>query len=126
MSEKEVKRSRLLATLAEMSEVFIKEQEEYDLKNDEWWNSLSETEREDAFYAVLKRLYKGEIVDEGSYRYVLYDVFGFDPGMYSRGMACGYMELHNRIMSKEHLDNIRKSRYERIASVSTGDPKDSC
>lgn len=65
--------------------------------NNTWWNNLSESERENAFYAVVKRIHKGEIEVQGSYRYVLYDVFGFGGHMYEAGMDCGYLELHNRI-----------------------------
>lgn len=68
-----------------------------DKENTEWWNSLTEKEREDAFYAVVSRIYQSDVKDRGSYRYTLYDVFGFDPSMYIRGMDCGYMELHNII-----------------------------
>lgn len=71
--------------------------DKYEQENDVWWNSLSETEREDAFYAVVKRIYEGEITKQGSYRYILYQVFGFDMHMYARGMDCGFLELHNRI-----------------------------
>lgn len=73
----------------------------YEAENDAWWNALSEKEREDAFYAVVKRIYVGEVVVKGSYRYVLYEVFGFDYSMYGRGMDCGYLALHNLIMSDE-------------------------
>lgn len=83
--------------LAEISKVLQAEQEEYELENDNWWNNLTEKEREDAFYAVVKRICQGEIEVQGSYRYVLYDVFGFGSHMYVRGMSCGYLELHNAI-----------------------------
>ena len=62
---------------------------------DEWWDSLSQEEQMKAFYSVVKRICKGELDDKGSYRYVLYDVFGFGPESYGMGMNCGYMELHN-------------------------------
>lgn len=77
------------------------ERKDYETKNNEWWNSLSEEEKEDAFYAVVKRIHKAEFIDKGSYRWALYDVFGFDPGMYSRGMDCGFMDLHNAIEINE-------------------------
>lgn len=35
--------------------------------------------------------------DRGTYRYALFDVFGFGGSMYYRGMDCGYMALHNAI-----------------------------
>jgi len=69
----------------------------YEEENDIWWDSLTQKEREDAFYAVVKRIYKAELEDKGSYRYALYDVFGFDGSMYVRGMDCGYMAIHNAI-----------------------------
>ena len=79
----------------------------YEHDNDTWWNGLTETEREDAFYAVVKRMHKAELQDNGSYRYALYNVFGFDPGMYARGMDCGYMALHNAVGDGEDYQAMR-------------------
>lgn len=87
----------LLQKLSELGEPIRQANQEYAEQNLQWWNSLSEREREDAFYAVVKRIYQGDVVDGGSYRHVLYGVFGFDAGMYSRGMECGYMTIHNLI-----------------------------
>ena len=86
---------------------------QYEQENDAWWNSLSETEREDAFYAVVKRIHDGEIKQQGSYRYILYDVFGFDMSMYGRGMDCGFLELHNRIMSEEEEATLLQARVDK-------------
>jgi len=91
---------------------------EYETKNDAWWNSLTEEEREDAFYAVVKRIYKGDVEQKGTYRWVLYDVFGFDPGMYGRGMDCGYLNLHNIIFDGLEFEKMRiVSRFEVIDEV---------
>ena len=84
------------------------DRKEYEAKNDAWWNGLSEKEREDAFYAVCKRIWKADGIDNGSYRYGLYDVFGFDPGMYKAGMDCGYMAIHNAIFDGEELQRTIK------------------
>jgi hypothetical protein len=97
MTDENVRKA--LDELSMLSQEFQKAQEEYEAKNDAWWNGLTETEREDAFYAVCKRIHKGDIVDKGTYRYVLYDVFGFGPGMYGAGMDCGYMAIHNSIFT---------------------------
>lgn len=64
---------------------------------DAWWNSLSKEDQMKAFYSVVKRIVDGELVQKGSYRYVLYDVFGFDAESYMLGMNCGFMALHNSI-----------------------------
>lgn len=63
----------------------------------QFWDNLSYEDKCNAFHAVVSRLVDGDIKKKGTYRYVLYDVFGFGPEMYVRGMDCGYMALHNSI-----------------------------
>lgn len=102
MNEKE----KLIEILDRIREIEKEERLKYEAENDEWWNNLTEKEREDAFYAVCKRIYEGDIKSKGSYRYVLYDVFGFDMGMYSRGMDCGYLDIHNKMITGDsNYDN---------------------
>ena len=91
----------LLDASATLANAYESERKEYEAANDEWWKNLSNDEREHAFYAVVKRLHEGELVDKGTYRYILYDTFGFDPSMYTRGMDCGFMNLHNAIEADE-------------------------
>ena len=73
-----------------------------------FWESLSYDDKCNAFHAVMSRLYDGDINQRGSYRYVLYDVFGFGPDMYGRGMDCGYMAIHNSIMTDEQFSAVYK------------------
>jgi hypothetical protein len=73
-----------------------------------FWESLSYEDKCNAFHAVMSRLYDGDIKQRGSYRYVLYDVFGFGPDMYGRGMDCGYMAIHNSIMTDEQFNATYK------------------
>jgi hypothetical protein len=76
----------------------IKEFEKYnDIAAEEFWSKLSYNDKLLAFYSVVKRVYQGEIVDRGTYRHILYNVFEFEADAYSLGMACGYMDLHNSI-----------------------------
>lgn len=104
-----------LQNLTDFGKAWQEAKKEYEAENDAWWNNLSETEREDAFYAVVKRIYQADIVDNGTYRYALYDVFGFDMGMYGRGMDCGYMELHNAIYDSDELAAMKSvTRFEVI------------
>lgn len=79
----------------ELSRTQMEAQKEYEQNVDDYWNSLDYEDQLKAFYAVCKRIHKGDVVDKGSYRYVLYDVFGFGPDAYALGMDCGYMALHN-------------------------------
>ena len=113
--EAQAKREKALQELSDIGQEMEKARKVYEHDNDTWWNNLTETEREDAFYAVCKRLYQGEIKNRASYRYVLYNVFGFDPGMYARGMDCGYMALHNAIFDGEELVEMKSvNRFEVI------------
>lgn len=91
--------------LNEMSESAKLAQTEYELANDNWWNQLSEQQREHAFYAVVKRIQQAELVEQRSFRGTLYGVFGFDIGMYGRAIDCGYMNIHNAMFDgNEFMD----------------------
>jgi hypothetical protein len=104
--------SKALTELSELGEVFEAENRAYEAQNDSWWNALSEREREDAFYAVVKRLHQGEVIDNGSYRHVLYETFGFGPHMYISGMDCGYLELHNLIVTHDEMKYVTQKWHE--------------
>jgi len=108
MADEHKKRSQALDALAELSQELEKSRKIYEHDNDTWWNGLTEQEREDAFYAVCKRIWKADGIDNGTYRYGLYDVFGFDPGMYMRGMDCGYMAIHNAIFDGGELQRMKR------------------
>ena len=115
MADEHKKQNDALDKLAELSQELEKSRKIYEHDNDTWWNGLSETEREDAFFAVVKRIHKAEIEDRGTYRYALYNVFGFDPGMYMKGMDCGYMNLHNSIFDSNELEAMKRiNRFEVI------------
>jgi hypothetical protein len=107
MSDENQKRRNALDKLAELGQEIEKGREQYEQELDSWWDNLTEKEREDAFYSVIKRMYKAEVIDRGSYRWALYDVFGFDPGMYGAGMDCGYMALHNIIFEGLDFEKMR-------------------
>ena len=76
-----------------------------------WWEGLTEDEREKAFFSVTKLIHKAEIKDEGSYRYAMYDVFGFSSSMYETGMHSGYFDIHNLIhtgLEQQAMNNINR------------------
>jgi hypothetical protein len=109
------KKEELFEGLQELREAQLASHEHNEIMNDAWWNGLTEEEREEAFYAVCKRIHKAELEQRGSYRYALYDVFGFDPGMYMRGMDCGFMAIHNAIFDSEELMYMKRvTRFEVI------------
>ena len=73
--------------------------EAYEASANNFWEALPYEDKLKAFYAVCKRIHRGDIVENGSYRHVLYDVFGFDFDAYTVGMQCGYLAIHNAIVT---------------------------
>ena len=113
--EAQAKREKALQELSDIGQEMEKHRKQHDVEMDDWWNQLTPEEREAAFYSVCKRIHKGDLVDNGSYRYVLYDTFGFDHGMYVDGMNCGYMAIHNAIFDGEELQRMKSiNRFEVI------------
>jgi len=100
-------REKALQELSDIGQEMEKHRILEEHRIDTWWDGLSEQEREDAFYSVCKRIYQAEIKDRGTYRWALYDVFKFGANMYSQGMDCGFMALHNAIGDGEDYQAMR-------------------
>ena len=79
------------------SELFEEGLRHDDCASEAFWESLTKEQQLLAFCAVSRRIRKGEIELGGSYRYVLYQVFGFGPEAYAPAMYAGYMDIHNAI-----------------------------
>lgn len=94
-------KSSLKQALADLSKLYNEGRTNYNTEADAWWDKLAYEDKLLAFYSVVKRIHDGDIKQQGSYRYVLYDVFGFGPDAYALGMDCGYMTLHNAIKTDE-------------------------
>lgn len=101
----------------EMIKLDLESKEQQEKECDEYWDNLSYEDKLKSFYSVVKRIVKGDIIDDGTYRYVLYDVFGFDMDAYIVGMDCGYMNLHNRIMSEKQYNEYMASLRNKDGSI---------
>lgn len=106
----ETKKS-LVESMSEFAEQMQKIAEKYEGECDEYWDKLSYEEKLKAFYSVCKRIYKADVVDEGSYRYSLYEVFKFGMDAYVVGMECNYMDIHNYIQEGKasHKEYLKKN-----------------
>ena len=82
--------------------------EQYQKECDDLWNSLPYDDRLKLFCAVSKLIYEGEIKDKGTYRYVLYDTFGFGPDSYAAAQFAGYLAIHNAIFDGENIKGTIK------------------
>lgn len=76
-------------------EVYSAAMTEIEKEQEEFWNALSKEDQLKAFCAVVRRIYEGELVDGGTYRYVLYNTFGFGLESYAQAQHAGYLEIHN-------------------------------
>ena len=113
--EVEVKNS-FLKSMDEFSKAMQEGAEQWEGECDEYWNKLPYEQKLKAFHSVCKRIYEGDVKKEGSFRYVLYDVFGFGPDSYIVGMECNYMELHNYIQDgvASHRNYVEKDKNEHL------------
>ena len=89
-----------------MQEATAKHQKEVD----QWWNALSQDDRERAFYAVSQRIHTADLKEQRSFRGAIYGVFGFGPEMYGRAMDCGYLSIHNAIVDGNNLIEMTSAK----------------
>jgi len=74
--------------------------------HEKFWNSLSKDDQLKAFCSVMRRLYRAELEEHGSYRYTLYDVFGFGSESYVQAQVSGFLAIHNAIWDGERLHSL--------------------
>jgi len=98
---------KLKKALIELSDIQKEAETQYKDECEDYWASLSEEDKLKAFYSVISRVVQGELKNKGSYRHVLYEVFGFGPESYGIGMQCGFLALHNSICTDEELTKLR-------------------
>lgn len=93
--------SALIKSLEDFGSMFQEAMDLIEKDSEDYWNGLSKDDQLKAFCAVSRRIYQGEILDKGSYRHVLYGVFGFGPKAYATAQAAGYLDIHNAIVTED-------------------------
>lgn len=72
------------------------------------FESLPYEEKLKIFFHITKTIYNAELVENCTYRTVLYDKFGFDTDSYTIGMDSGFMYIHNSLYSYDDIiDGIK-------------------
>lgn len=113
---------KALVELEETSNAFMNAMNKIKDEQEAYWNSLSKEEQLKAFCAVARRIHKGEVELRGSYRYVLYNVFGFGPEAYAQAQLAGYLDIHNAIYTGVDVDEtIEKVARECIRICEEGE-----
>lgn len=87
-----------LQELADSAQEYQKVLDDMTREEEDYWVMLTREQQLIAFCAVVRRLKKGELDDQRSYRGVLYDTFGFGMESYVRALNAGFMDLHNSIV----------------------------
>jgi hypothetical protein len=101
--------NKSLEELEKLSEVFNTAMEEIKKESENFWNSFSKNDQLKLFCAVSRRIFEGELEQKGSYRYILYNIFGFDTSAYAQAQYAGYVDIHNAIYDKPRFkEKIKK------------------
>jgi hypothetical protein len=98
----------------ELHNTFQRWEVELEEDHDKFWNGLSKDDQLKAFCSVMRRLYKAEIEQRGSYRYTLYDVFGFGSESYVQAQVSGFLAIHNAIWDGERLGDLIAKLEDRV------------
>ena len=53
---------------------------------------------------------QGELELQGSYRYIMHVIFGFEKEMYDIGINYGYMEIHNHLYGGKELSKMSDAK----------------
>ena len=98
----------------ELHNSFQRWEQELEQDHDKFWNGLSKDDQLKAFCSVMRRLHRAEIEEHGTYRYTLYDVFGFGPESYVEAQVSGFLAIHNAIWDGERLGELINKLEQRV------------
>ena len=99
-------KEEVIKALSDMQDKFQQAMDAMENEQEDYWKSLSHEEQLQAFCAVCRRIRKGDLQDRGSYRYVLYDVFGWGPEAYAPAQLAGYLDIHNALFDSEYEEEL--------------------
>ena len=108
----------------ELHNSFQRWEQELEEDHDKFWNGLSKDDQLKAFCSVMRRLYKAEIEQRGSYRYTLYDVFGFGSESYVQAQVSGFLAIHNAIWDGERLGELINKLEQRVVESMPDRPEE--
>jgi hypothetical protein len=88
----------------EFLRIEVEAKEEYTQKAKEYFKSLEMDNQLMLFFYITNVIFKNYFNDNGSYRGLLYDKFGFGPEAYSLGCDSGMFTLHNSISTPDEIE----------------------
>ena len=87
----------------ELLQIQEQAREQYEQKAKEYFDSLEIDNQLLLFFYITNVIFENYFKDNGSYRGLLYDKFGFGPEAYSLGCDSGMFTLHNAISTPDEL-----------------------
>ena len=99
-------KEKALQELQDLSNLFTEAMNRIKEEEEAYWNSLSKEDQLKAFCAVIRRIHQAELIDKGTYRYALYNVFGFGPESYAPAQMAGFLDIHNSIFDCDHESRL--------------------
>ena len=102
--------------MEECRKAIAEAEKQYAKEAENWWNDLPYEDQLKAFFYVTSKLYEGDVVEQGTYRFLLYSIMNFGMDSYSLGMQSGYLEIHNLI-----ADGIEYNKIKNAKSIIFGD-----
>ena len=85
----------------ELLQIEEQAREQYEQKAKEYFDSLEIDNQLLLFFYITNVIFENYFKDNGSYRGLLYNKFGFGPEAYSLGMDSGMFALHNAITTPQ-------------------------
>ena len=82
-------------------ESFAQMEADFKREEKEFWDSFTKDEQLKLFCHMTRLLVQGELIEQLSYRGILYDTFGFDYASYLRAQLAGYLDIHNALDTGE-------------------------
>jgi F0F1-type ATP synthase delta subunit len=108
---------QIIEVLEEFSEVFRVAMQSFEKEEEEFWNSLSKEDQLKAFCAVVRRIHKAELIENRSYRGVLYDTFGFGLEAYAQAHCAGFIDIHNKLYDGVHSQQELDAYYHALTHI---------
>jgi len=93
----------------EYLEIQFNSLKDYKQKSKEYFESLETDNQLLLFFYITNVIFENYFNDNGSYRGLLYDKFGFGPEAYSLGCDSGMFTLHNAISTPDQLEERFKN-----------------
>ena len=88
--------------------------EQYKQKAKEYYDSLETDNQLLLFFYITNVIFENYFKDNGSYRGLLYDKFGFGPEAYSLGVDSGMFALHNAIFTPDELEENFETLFKHL------------